>query len=197
MKFRRTVFRRALARPVLYGASIALLIEEWLWTSTARGLARLARFGPVARGERWIGRQSPPLALAILAMPILTLIPFKVLAFVLMYIGHGALGLTVLVIDKLVVTALFARLWQLTEPAITEFRFIRRGRDGFLRLRWRLHAWLERQPAFVEARAIIRRHLDGLRRGRIVAGRVRRRRGDRRVIPLRPRAAPVEVSRDR
>ena len=200
MKFRRSAARRALARPFLYGASIALLIEEWLWAWATRELARLARFGPVARAERWIGRLSPPFALALLMTPFLALIPFKVSAFALMFMGHGALGLTVLVVDKLVVTALFARLWQLTEPAITEIGFVRRGRDGFLRLRRRLHAWLERQPAFVEARAIVRRHLAGLRRGRTVARRVRRRLDARRGLPLRPgppRAARVDVSRDR
>ena len=200
MKLRRTAVRRTLARPFLYGASIALLIEEWLWTWTARGLARLARFGPVARAERWIGRQPPQIALALLVTPILALIPFKVLAFMLMYAGHGALGLTVLVADKIVVTALFARMWQLTEPATTRIRFVRRGRDGFLRLRRMLHAWLSRQPAYIEAREIIRRYLARLRRGRTVARRVRRRRDARRAPPMRParpRAAPVDVNRDR
>jgi len=200
LKVRRTVVRRALARPFLYCASIVLLIAEWLWKWTTRGLARLARFRPVARAERWIGRLSPPFALALLLTPLLALVPFKVFAFVLMYVGHGALGITVLVVDKLVVTALFARLWQLTEPAITEIRFVRRGRDGFLRLRAMLHEWLERQPAYVEARAIVRRHLAGLHRGRTVARRIRRRRDARRGLPLRPappRAARADVSRDR
>jgi hypothetical protein len=192
--------RRSLSRPFLYGASFALLIEEWLWTSTARGLARLARFGPIARAERWIGKQSPPIAFTLLVTPLLALVPFKVLAFVLMFAGHGAIGVAVLVADKLVVTALIARLWQLTEPAITEIGFVRRGRDAFLRLRRMLHAWLEHQPAYVEARAIIRRHLAGFRRGRSVARRAQRRRDARRTPPsrgVRPRAAPVEVSRDR
>ena len=201
MNLRRTVVRRTLARPFLYGASFALLIEEWLWTRTARGLARLARFGPVARAEQWIGRQSPPVAFALLVTPLLALIPFKVLAFVLMFAGHGAVGIAVLVADKLVVTALIARLWQLTEPAITEIGVVRRGRDAFLRLQRMLHAWLERQPAYVEARAIVRRHLARFRRGRSVAWRVQRRRDARRAPPssrpVRPRAAAVEISRDR
>ena len=83
----------------------------------------------------------------------MTLAPFKVLAFVLMYVGHATLGVTVLVVDKLVVTALFARIWQLTEPAVTRIESVRRMRDGFLRLRRVLHAWLERQPAYLEARS--------------------------------------------
>jgi hypothetical protein len=201
LKMRRVVLRRTLTRPLLYGASFALLVEEWLWTWTTRGLARLARFAVVARAERWIRGCSPPVALALLVLPFVALVPCKVFAFVLMYEGRGALGLTILVVDKLLVTALFARLWQLTEPSITRIDAVRRGRDGFLRLRRMLHAWLERQPAYVEARAIIRRYLAGFRRGRTVARRMQRRRdgrgASRPTRPAGPRPARVEISRGR
>ncbi len=97
----------------------------------------------------------------------------------LMYVGHATLGVIVLVVDKVVVTALFARIWQLTEPAVTKIESVRRMRDGFLRLRRVLHAWLECQPAYLEARSIIRRQLAGMRRRRSAARRIHRRRDAR------------------
>ena len=193
--------RRTLTRPILYGASFALLVEEWLWTWTTRALALLSRFASIARVERWIGAQPPRVALVLLVTPLATLAPFKVLAFVLMYIGHATLGVTVLVVDKLVVTALFARIWQLTEPAVTRIESVRWMRDGFLRLRRVLHAWLERQPAYLEVRSLIRRQLAGMRRRRSAARRVHRRRDARRnpaATPARWAAATSrEISRDR
>ena len=192
--------RRILTRQVMFGASFVLLFEEWLWTWTTGALARLSRFASVARVERWIGAQSPRVALMLLVTPLVAIAPFKILAVALMYAGQATLGVGVLVADKLVVTALFARVWQLTEPAVTQIDPVRRLRDQFLRLRGVLHAWLDDQPAYVEMRAIVRRHLAGLRRQRSAIRRIRQRwepRRDRPADPPRPDGVIVGVSRDR
>ncbi len=200
LSIRRTPMRRIMTRHVLFIASFVLLFEEWLWTWTTRALARLSRFAAIASTERWIGAQSPRASLALLLTPLLILAPFKVLAIALMYAGQATLGVTVLVADKLVVTALFARVWQLTEPAVTRIDPVRRLRDAFLRLRGALHAWLDAQPAYVEMRAIVRRYADALRRRRGVARRIRQwreARRDRPADPARPNGAIAGVSRDR
>ena len=200
LNVRSTAMRRILTRHVLFGASFVLLVEEWLWTWTTRALARLSRFAPIARLERWIGAQSPRVALALLATPVLAIVPFKVLAIALMYAGQAALGVALLVADKLVVTALFARVWQLTEPAVTRIDFVRRLRDEFLRLRSMLHAWLDAQPAYVEMRAIVRRHLAALRRQRGAVrrfGRWREARRKRAAIAGDPSSAAAGISPDR
>ena len=192
--------RRILTRHVLFGVSFLLLFEEWLWAWTTRALALLSRFTPIARLERWIAAQPPRVALVLLATPLLAIVPFKILAIVLMYAGQAALGVTLLVADKLVVTALFARAWQLTEPAVTQIGPVRRLRDEFLRLRGMLHAWLEHQPAYVEMRDIVRRHFAGLRRRRDASRRIRQRREARRnesANPVGPPGAVAGVSRDR
>jgi hypothetical protein len=167
--------RRILMRQVLFGVSFLLLFEEWLWALTTGALALLSRFAPIASLERWISAQPPRVALVLL-------------------------GVTLLVADKLVVTALFARVWQLTEPAVTQIDPVRKLRDEFLRLRGMLHAWLDRQPAYVEVRDIVRRHVAGLRRRRDAARRVRQRREAQRHVPADTGASSgvvAGVSRDR
>ena len=192
--------RRILTRNVLFVASFVLLFEEWLWTWTSRALARLSRFAAVARIERWIGAQSPRVSLALLLAPLLVIAPFKVLAVALIYAGQATLGVAVLVADKLAVTALFARVWQLTEPAVTRIAPARRLRDEFMRLRGALRAWLDAQPVYVEMRAAVRRSVAALRRQRGAVRRIRpwreRRRG-RPADPARPNGAIAGVSRDR
>lgn len=200
LNIRSTPLRRILTRHVLFVASLVLVFEEWLWTWTSRALARLSRFASVAHVERWIGAQSPRVSLALLLTPLLVIAPFKVLAVALMYAGETTLGVAVLVADKLAVTALFARVWQLTEPAVTRIDPVRRLRDGFLRLRGALHAWLDAQPAYVEMRAIVRRYVAALRRRRGAARRIRlwrAARRDRPADPARTNGAIAGVSRDR
>lgn len=195
-----TAMRRILTRHVLFGASLVLLVEEWLWTSTTHALARLSRFALIAGLERWIGAQPPRVALVLLATPVLAIVPFKVLAIALMYAGQAALGVALLVADKLVATALFARVWQLTEPAVSRIEVVRRLRDEFLRLRSALHAWLDAQPAYIELRAIVRRHIAALRRQRDAVRRFRRWREagrKRTAVAGDPSSAAAGISPDR
>jgi len=86
------------------------------------------------------------------------------------------LGVTAFVMAKLLATGLFARLYQLTEPAITEFRWVRRGRDAFLRGRAFVHAWLEAQPAYLRARKLMQDKSKRMRFRYRAAYRLQRRR---------------------
>ena len=102
------------------GALLALLIlfEEWGWEPLQRAMARLARL-PVLRSlERWVGGLSPGAALATFLVPSMLLVPVKLAA--LWFIGRGEpmMGLAVLVLAKLVGTAVVARLFALTKPAL-------------------------------------------------------------------------------
>jgi len=55
-----------------------------------------------------------------------------------------------------IATALFARLYQLTEPSIMQYASLRRGRDRFLRARRFVHCWLNRRPFYRQARYRVR-----------------------------------------
>ena len=106
--------------------------------------------------------------------------------------GHHFLAFLFLVGDKIVGTAMFARLYQITEPAITTFDRIRRARDAFLRWRASMYAWLHSQPAYRAARE--RLHHMKLQLKKIFASRGLSRRV-RAVIRLRrQRAQRVDVA---
>jgi hypothetical protein len=117
-------------------ALIALLIlfEEWGWEPLKRAMAWLMRWGPLAWVERAITRLPPYAALVVFFLPALLLLPIKLAALWLIGQGQKVLGLVVIVIAKLAGTALVARLFQLTQPALMTLPW-------FARLYARWTAW--------------------------------------------------------
>ena len=110
------------------GALLALLIlfEEWGWEPLQQALARLAHLPPVAALERWIASLPPRAALALFVLPSLALIPVKLAALWLIGQGRPLFGLAVIVLAKVLGTALVARLFSLTRPALMQMpRFAR------------------------------------------------------------------------
>jgi hypothetical protein len=175
------MIRRWLTRPLLFCAAVLLLFEEWLWEGTAQFLRDLAGLPLVAACAEWIRRRTPFQALALFVFPLLALLPLKsviVLAFV-----HGRimLGITVLVLEKLIFSAVFAAMYQLTAHSITQIGWVLRLQNTFLRIRHLLHAWFQRQSAYRLARAWMRRirRPHWLRRRFGAAYRVQRRRAHR------------------
>ena len=99
-------------------AALMLLFEEWGWEPLAALLARLARLPVFAWIERRITALPPWAALLVFFVPMLELLPIKLLALYLFGSGHAQLGLVLLVAAKLAGTALVARLFTLTQPAL-------------------------------------------------------------------------------
>ena len=99
---------------------LALLIvfEEWGWEPLQRALARLGEWPLLRNLEAWIGRLPSWAALGVVMLPTLTLLPVKLLALWLIGDGHALLGVVVVVLAKLVGTAVLARLFVLTRPAL-------------------------------------------------------------------------------
>ena len=134
---RPTPARRWLTRPLLFAAAVLLVIEEWLWNSTAEFLRELARLPPVRRAGDWIRRRTPHQALALFILPLLALLPLKGVIVVAFAHGRIFLGILVLVLEKLIFSAIFAALYQLTGPAVTQIfgspakarRFAREDRE--------------------------------------------------------------------
>jgi hypothetical protein len=56
----------------------------------------------------------------VLGLPTLALLPIKLLALYFLGIGQAVLGVTVLVTAKVVGTALLARLFHITQPALMQ-----------------------------------------------------------------------------
>ena len=132
-------------RSVLLGlAAVVLLVEEWGWRPLSRWLARLSRWPPLARVEARIRALPPYAALAFFSVPVLTLFPVKLLALWLIHDGRTVLGITVIMLAKLLSTALAGRLFVLTEPQLRHFLWFSTGLDWWHATKARLRHALEK-----------------------------------------------------
>lgn len=141
-----------------------LLFEEWGWEPLAALVARLSRLPFWAALEDRLRRLPPWGALLAFFLPVLVLLPVKVLALFLFSNGHAATALTVLVLAKLVGTALVARIFQLVEGPLMRIPWFARWYP-----RWK--AWKDQVLALVRqsrpwrmVKAINRRISRGWRR---------------------------------
>ena len=136
---------------------------------------------PVAALAGWIRRRTPYQALALFVLPGLALLPLKGVVILALLHGQIVLAMAVLLLEKLIFTAVFAALYQLTAPSLTRIGWILRTQNQFLRLRAALHRWLERQALYRRARNALRRlrMRMGLRRRFAAAYRMQRRRASR------------------
>ena len=119
MQTLKRIFRRIFF--ILFAA--LLLFEEWGWEPLAALFARLARLPLWAALERKIVQLPPAGALLVFGVPMLTLLPVKLLALYLFGQGQTTLGLILLFGAKLGGTAVMARLFQLTQPALMQLRW--------------------------------------------------------------------------
>ena len=122
--------RQALVRSLrkLFGTALALVIlfEEWGWLPLQALLARLARWPPLRTAEALIRRLPPWPALALFALPTLALLPVKLAALALIAQGRPWAGLAVILVAKLLGTAVVARLYLLTQPALLQLAWYAR-----------------------------------------------------------------------
>ncbi len=112
--------RRFFQRLFFFLFAALLLFEEWGWEPLAALFARLARLPLWATLERRVAGLSPRMALLAFGLPVLTLLPVKLLALYLFGKGHTVLGLVLLLSAKIGGTAIMARLFQLTQPALMQ-----------------------------------------------------------------------------
>lgn len=101
-------------------AALILLFEEWGWQPLSALLARLARFPLWAMAERGIAGLPPYGALLTLAVPSVILIPAKLLGVYLLATGHFITAGALIVAAKVASTALIARIFLLTKPALMQ-----------------------------------------------------------------------------
>ena len=118
----KKILRSILLAPLV----VVLLFEEWGWTPLARAFAALARLPWLGQLERRISRLPPWAALLAFGVPVITLIPVKLLALYLFGLGHVVWGFCLIAAAKLTGTALAARLFQLTEPALMQMPWFAR-----------------------------------------------------------------------
>jgi hypothetical protein len=111
---------------LLLPVALLILFEEWGWEPLKRAMAWVMRWPPLAGLERGITRLPPYAALLVFFAPTLLLLPVKLVALWLIGQGQAVLGLLVIVVAKIVGTALVARLFHLTQPALMKLDWFAR-----------------------------------------------------------------------
>lgn len=126
----------------LLGVLIALLVlfEEWGWEPLQRVFAWVGQLPVLRQLERWIASLPPYAALTILLVPSLLLLPLKIMALWLIARGMTLAGALVILMAKLVGTALVAHLFSLTQPALMRLGWFARLFQRWIA--WKGH-WLE------------------------------------------------------
>ena len=112
--------------------ALVLLFEEWGWKPLAAGLAWLARYRLVARLEALIAQLPPYPSLMVFAAPSTILFPVKIGALWLLAGGHVLTAGALLAGAKVVSTALVARIFTLTKPALMQIGWFRRAYEWFV-----------------------------------------------------------------
>ena len=161
---------RMLITPFL---ALVLVFEEWGWEPLSAALAKLSKLRVWAWIEHCITRLPRWPALLLLGVPMLVLLPVKLVALYLLGHGHILLSVGILVGSKLAGTAIVARLFQLTQPALMQFAWFARWyprwktwKDGVLdRVRQSL-AWRAVRRIKAGTKRTVRRWRSGRRQHR-------------------------------
>ncbi len=153
MRSLKAFLRNLLVAPL----ALVLVFEEWGWEPLSRALAWLARLPLWGRVERLVQGLPRWGALLVFGVPVLALLPIKLLALVLFGTGHSVLGLVLLVGAKLVGTAMMARLFQLTQPALMQYGWFARFYPRWKNWKDALIVWIRASRLWRQTRAIKRR----------------------------------------
>jgi hypothetical protein len=148
--FRRTL-KRLLMPPMIIIAAMIMFFEEWLWNHLTTAMAWVAR----ARIFRWLearlARLSPYAAMVVFIVPGLLLLPVKIAALFLIARGFAFSGISVIVLAKLIGTAIVARLFTVCRPALLTVGWFRRVYEGILAVKARLYAAIRAMPGWAAA----------------------------------------------
>lgn len=141
---------RAASTIAIWFIAAILLFEEWGWERLAAILAWIGRLP----GLRWIEgriRALPPYAaLALFAIPVLALLPVKLLALYWLSHGHPVLGVSVIVAAKLGGTAITARLFMLTQTTLMKLPWFEHLFNRWMRFKDRVLAQVKASRAWAQ-----------------------------------------------
>ena len=149
------MFRRFLKKlfipPMVILAATIMFLEEWLWDHLATFMAWVAR----ARVFRWmetrLAAMPPYAAMAVFLIPGALLLPVKIAALFLITRGHAWGGLFIIIMAKVIGTAIVARIFTVCRPALLTVRWFRRVYEFIVRLKLRLYTAIKSMPAWATA----------------------------------------------
>lgn len=128
-------------------------IEESLWEWFKWLMAKITIFAWVRKIESLI-RQLPPYAtVVVFFLPLVVLIPFKLLAVYWLTKGHWVASIGAILAAKLVGTAIEARMFVVCKPKLLTIPWFRRLHDGLVSIHHRLQAALHSLAIYQVIRA--------------------------------------------
>ncbi|MBC5763528.1 hypothetical protein [Ramlibacter albus] len=148
---------RVIARLAAWPLALLILFEEWGWEPLQRALLRLAKFLHLEWLEARIRELPPYAALVLFIAPSLLLLPVKLLALWLVGQGRMLLGTLVIVAAKIVGTAIVARLFTLTKPALMRLAWFERAYNAWITWKAALLAIVRESWPWRWARVVKRR----------------------------------------
>ncbi len=119
-------------------AAIVIFIEEWGWRPLSVMVARLGRWPPLGRLEARIRTAPRRVALLLFLAPALLLFPLKLVALWFIQEGRATLGISLVVLAKIVGTAIVGRLFVLLEQQLLTFPWFARALDWWQRTKARV-----------------------------------------------------------
>lgn len=140
-------------------AALLVLFEEWGWKPLSDLIGRLARFAPIARLERWVASLPPYPALLVFALPSTVLLPLKFVAVWLLANDQWWAAIVLFTAAKVVATAVVARVFILTKPALMQLSWFAWAYNWFMP--WKDHlfgiiraSWVWRYGRMVKTRVL-------------------------------------------
>jgi hypothetical protein len=120
---------RRLLRPLWIFIAAVFLLEAWLWSHLAPAVSwivdRLALPALKARLAGWVGRLPARAAVVVFLVPMLLVLPMKLLGVWLLSRGSWVLALALLVTAKVVSVGLTAFIFQITKPKLLQLAWFR------------------------------------------------------------------------
>ena len=139
----RKFFKALLTPPLMALAALLMFAEEVVWEALKRVMALLGRLPPIRVVETKIASLPPYGAAVVFLAPGALLLPIKIGALWLIANGHALLGCELIIAAKLVGTALVARIFTLTKPALMTLGWFATMHDWIMRWREKLYAWVK------------------------------------------------------
>ncbi len=145
-----------LAAAFWFTLAIIFLIESWIWDHVKDWLRLIERALGLERFEPWlqnlVAPLSPPMTLAIFAVPMIGVLPFKIAAFALLASGHVFMGVIFIFVVKSLTLGVEAFLFDICRDKLLQMEWF----AGLYSIILDIRAWSSRlvKPVRMQALAL-------------------------------------------
>lgn len=124
------MIRRQLARAFWFTLALVFLAESWLWDNVKEWLRALGKAAGVERFEPWLARLvaslSPQMTLALFAIPMVAVLPAKLVGLSLLAQGHVVTGVVAILLIKTLTLGVEAFLFDICREKLLEMEWFGR-----------------------------------------------------------------------